>query len=46
MFYLEGVSLVRDGEIEADSLLEGNLALTLLVAPLVGLEVVADDNLR
>ncbi|GMS85616.1 hypothetical protein PENTCL1PPCAC_7791, partial [Pristionchus entomophagus] len=42
---LEGVGLVGDGQIEAHSLLEGVLALALLIAPLVLLEGVANHDL-
>lgn len=43
---LEGVLLVGDGQVEADSLFEWDLALALLISPLVGGERVADDVLQ
>lgn len=42
---LEVGGFVDDDEVEADSLLEGDLAFPLFVAPFVGLEGVADNVL-
>lgn len=44
--HLEGVLLVNDFEVEADALLQRDLALSLLVAPLIVDQAVSDDRLN